>query len=194
MENKLRKSGSITIHIVAIQLIFLWLNSCFVDPSFENPDCNIPVKSNFSALKQVFFSPFQNQQYADSADTVSITDFRFNMEFEFEAFSKSESEELQQITFDCAPKFNVQNISNIEIFLTDYFNELPPGRDIGYLFLLPDGTQLSRFRDFSKMEKFISLRFNTSSVRPQQLNSLVVIYLKNGEQFQMRSTSPYLRN
>lgn len=190
----MRKSGSINIPLVGIFLIFLGLYSCFVDPSFDNQDCNIPVKSNITALKQVFFGPFQNQQYADSTDTVSITDFRFNMEFEFEAFSKAESEELQQITFDCAPKFNVQNISNIEIFLTDFFNDLPPGRDIGYLFLLPDGTQLSRFRDFKNMEKFISLRFNTSSGRPQQLNSLVIIYLKNGEQLQMRSTSPYLQN
>lgn len=194
MENKLRKSGSINIPIVVIHLIFLGLNSCFIDPSFDNQDCNIPVKSNISALKQVFFGPYQNQQYADSSDTVSIADFRFNLEFEFEAFSKADSEELQQITFECAPKFNVQNISNIEIFLTDFFDDLPPGRDIGYLFLLPDGTQLSRFRDFSKMEKFISLRFNTNSDSTQQLNSLVVIYLKNGEQFQMRSTSPFLQN
>jgi hypothetical protein len=194
MENKLRKSGFINIPFLVFHLGLMAMYSCFVDPSIDNQDCDIPVKSNISALKQVFFGPYRNQQYADSSDTVSFADFRFNMEFEFEAFSHAGREELQGIAFDCAPKYNVQNISNIQVFLTAFFNDLPPGRDVSYLFLLPDGTQLSRFRDYSKMEQFLSLKLNFNSANKQQLNSLVIIYLKNGEQLLMRSTSPYLAN
>lgn len=196
MAIKLKKSGFLSISIMVLHLALLVVYSCYVDPAFDGQNCDFPQKANIMGLKQVFYSPYENQKYALPSDTVSVSDFRFNIEFEFESIGTAHIKGIPGIAYalDCVPKFNVQNISNIQVFLTAFFNELPPGTDISYLFLLPDGTQLSRFRDYSKMEQYLSLRLNVNSVSTQQLNSLVVIYLKNGEQLIIRSTSPYLNS
>jgi hypothetical protein len=193
---KFKKSVFMTFSVMVSQLASLVSYSCFVDPAFDDLDCSIPLKANITELKQVFYSPYENQQYALPTDTVPISDFRFNMEFEFEPINTAKNLGAPGYAYalDCVPVFDVKNISNIQVFLTDFFNELPPGRDISYLLLLPDGSQLSRFRDYSKMEQFLSLKFNFNLSNTRQLNSLVIIYLKNGEQLRLRSTSPYLNN
>jgi hypothetical protein len=196
MAYKMKKSALMTVSVMVSQLSLLVIYSCFVDPAFDDPDCRIPIKANIAELKQVFYSPYGNQQYALPTDTVPISDFRFNMEFGFESINTANNLGVQGSAFalDCLPTFDVQNISNIQVFLTAFFNDLPPGRDISYLFLVPDGSQLSRFRDYSKMESFLSLKFNFNFNITQQVNSLVIIYLKNGEQLRLRSTSPFLTN
>jgi hypothetical protein len=194
MSNKLKKSVFMTISVMVSHLALLVMYSCFVDPAFDDLDCKTPLKANITELKQIFYNPYENLQYALPTDTVPISDFRFNMEFGFESINTAANLRVSGYAYalDCLPTFDVQNISNIQIFLTAFFDDMPPGKDISYLFLLPDGTQLSRFRDYSNMEQFLSLKLNINLINTQQINSLVIIYLKNGEQLRLRSTSPFV--
>ncbi|EOZ95518.1 hypothetical protein A33Q_2880 [Indibacter alkaliphilus LW1] len=126
-------------------------------------------------------------------DTVNIEAFRYNFELEFEAI-QSALIYFPGFSFalDCEPKFNVENISNISIILRENYDDFPAGTDISYLFLLPDGSQLSRFRDFSAMQKFFSLKLDYIPEKSESLETTLIIFLRSGDQIRKASTSPVL--
>jgi hypothetical protein len=176
-------------------IIFLsLLSSCFVNPAFEANDCPETILADLIEVSNVFFSPYKQMQYSGSEDTVSVYDFRYNLEFHFIPI---ESENLRteiaaQILNNCHTKFFAQNISNIQIFLTGTFDGMPPGTDISYLFSLQDDTPLNRFRDFANLDQFLSLKFKAQPTEAERLSSNLIVYLRNGEKLSFESISPML--
>lgn len=175
-------------------LMLAFYSSCHVDPAFENSDCPERIPADLVEVKQVFFSPYKQMRYANSADSVSARDFRYNLEFRFSPrpSNSTEDEFFSQILESCHTKFLAQNISNIQIQTKKDFQNFIAGTDISYLFILPDDIQLSRFRDFANMETFLSLRMNIKIENPQRLESRIMVFLRNGEKLEIESISPLL--
>ncbi|TVP53734.1 MAG: hypothetical protein EA341_00700 [Mongoliibacter sp.] len=190
-----KKSTLLTAVLLLFQLQLLILQACYTNPEFEDDLCGVVRRANVIEVSQVFFSPFINGLYSEKEDTVKVEDFRFNFELEYEAIQSSSLHFPGQcIARDCEPKFNVQNISNIQILLKEPFMDLPPGTDIAYLFRFADGTQLSRFREFNRMSQFFTLTFHGETTRAERMKTDFLIFLRNGEQLKFSSTSPYIIN
>ncbi|WP_009033291.1 hypothetical protein [Indibacter alkaliphilus] len=184
---------SLAVSVFLCQLSILVLVACYTNPEFDDPLCGNIQRSKIQDIKQVFFNPFTNGRFAMEEDTVNIEAFRYNFELEFEAI-QSALIYFPGFSFalDCEPKFNVENISNISIILRENYDDFPAGTDISYLFLLPDGSQLSRFRDFSAMQKFFSLKLDYIPEKSESLETTLIIFLRSGDQIRKASTSPVL--
>ncbi|PRY87003.1 hypothetical protein [Mongoliibacter ruber] len=190
-----RRSTYLTTVILSLQLLLLIFPSCYTSPEFEDDLCGSIQRANITEISQVFYSPFTNGSFADENDTVQVADFRYNFELHYERLQSSfNGFPGQCFALDCEPRFEVENISNIQILLLEEFIELAPGTDISYLFQLPDQTQLSRFRDYSQMSQFFTLTFHGSLGQVNRMRTALIVYLKNGEQLRYNSISPFLKN
>lgn len=195
IQQKIIRTTCLTVTLIAIQTSLMVLPSCYTSPEFEEGNCAIVRRADVIALDQVFFSPFSKGSFASENDTVSIEDFRHNLEIKYEALTSSSGILPYQSLFaDCQPRYFVENISNIQILLRSSFQGLSPGTDISYLFQLSDGTQLSRFREFSIMVQFYSFTFHGQLEEVQRMETSTIIYLKNGSQFKIDAISPFIKN
>lgn len=190
-----KKTALLTITLMVSQLAILILPACYTNPEFDDDLCGITRRANVTKINQVFFSPFSNGSFANENDTVRTEDFRFNIELEFEVLQSAyyRSPGLC-LALDCEPKFNIQNVSNIQVLLRDRFMDFQIRSDISFLLKLPDGTQLSRFRDFSQVGQFLTLTFHGELNGIERMHTDLIVYFKNGEQFKLNSISPYLTN
>lgn len=194
-QQKIIRTTCLTAMLLAIQISLVILPSCYTSPDFEDNECGIIRRANVTSLKQVFFSPFFNGSFASENDTVFVEDFRHNLEIEYEVLASSSATfSYQSLVADCEPRYLVENISNIQILLRSQFNGLSPGTDISYLFQLADGSQLSRFREFSRMVQFYSLTFHGQAEGIQRLETSTIIFLRDGSQFKVDTISPFLKN
>lgn len=182
-------------------LVFLLLGqlinqSCNIHPEFEKRRCPNPIISELYQVNRLFFSPYQQMRFSTEEDTVSLEAFRYNLELEFKPIGNGSNFQNTEdfLLAGCNPRFDAQNISNMLILNNSTFLGLPPSTDISYLFELPDGTRLSRFSDFSRLENFISLSLVAPLSEPERLDSQLIIYFKNGEQWVFESKSPVLKN
>jgi len=186
------------ISLVTIRsTIFLFLAiggifSCSRDSQFET-GCPYPALAKLDSVQQIFYSPYLNKRYSETIDTVSFDDFRYHIEFEFEKIKKNNSSNEFSINPACAPEYDVLDISNISIILTAPYDGIQTGNDISYLFLLPDGKSINRFRDYQNMKQFMTLKLKEKPNKVSQLNTEMVIYMVNGERIKKPSISPSIR-
>ncbi|WP_194774331.1 hypothetical protein [Pararhodonellum marinum] len=188
-------SGMVKFGFIAL-LVYVACVGC--DDLFdleELKNCPPPLAAEVTGLSQVFYEPFENRNYSTEMDTVPINAFRFNVEIELDDTDFDEAFFIGQgFSTDCPVYFNFQNLSLIQVILTEPFEDLAKGTDISFLLILPDGTQLSRFRDFSKTDKFITTRLNKNISGLQQLHTETILFFRNGERVEIASTSPVLKN
>lgn len=191
------KVVSITLSLVAINLLILIISSCVGDdPTFGNPFGDCPAASNANAVDlSVFYSPFRNSMYSSPTDTVSLDEFAFNFELTPELISSSEKGGFpgQTYALSCAQAFNFKNISNIAVILKSPFNNLPIGTDISYLLILPDKTTLDDLRDFQRTASFFTMKFTVVPSNFSQLHTQTFLFLRDGSQIVVESTSPYIQ-
>ncbi|WP_291777159.1 hypothetical protein [Cecembia sp.] len=180
--------------LLLLQLGLCIHQSCDIHPVFEERVCPNPIIAELHQVNRLFFSPYQQMRFSTENDTVSLNEFRYNIELDFRPLKHFNSNFSKEdfLLAGCNPRFDVQNISNIRIFNNNSFLGLPPSTDISYLFELPDGTRLSKFRDFSRLENFISLSLMSPLTKTEQLNSKLIFYFKDGSEWVFDSKSPVL--
>ena len=190
------KMGGMTLGLCCGYLLIMLIGSCIesVDPT--NLDgCPRPAEADAVGIKQVFFSPYKNQRYATDSDTVNLADFGFNFELDIQVKENPNSGSLpgQAFALSCIQTFNIRNISNITVILTAPFAGLPIGTDISYLLITPDQKQLSELREFENVSVYFGTSLETKPANYSQLKTRMFLFLKNGTQTFIDSTSPYLK-
>ena len=190
------KMGGMTLGLCCGYLLIMLIGSCIesVDPT--NLDgCPRPAEADAVGIKQVFFSPYKNQRYATDSDTVNLADFGFNFELDIQVKENPNSGSLpgQAFALSCIQTFNIRNISNITVILTAPFAGLPIGTDISYLLITPDQKQLSELREFENVSVYFGTSLETKPANYSQLKTRTFLFLKNGTQTFIDSTSPYLK-
>ncbi|GMQ23606.1 hypothetical protein Aoki45_02880 [Algoriphagus sp. oki45] len=168
--------------------------SCVEMPDL-NDLCPDPIEADALSLKEVFYSPYSNQQYSSSTDTVPLGEFRFNFELEIQQKENPSGASLpgQAFALSCAQTFNIRNISNISVILTAPFAGLPIGTDIGYLLETPEGEKLSELRTFEGISVYFGTRLNITPENYSQLKTRTFLFLRNGDRSFIDSTSPYIK-
>jgi hypothetical protein len=194
IRNKIPKKAWATISLCLAYLSVLVLVSCIEEPGF-NEGCPAPKEADAVSIKQVFFSPYKNQRYSTPADTVAFSEFGFNFELEIkelEAFN-SGSFPGRALALSCVQTYNLRNISNISVVLLAPFAGLPTGTDISYLLITPDGEKISELRDFRNVSVYFGSKLNITPSNYSQLKTRTFLFLRNGTQKVMDSTSPFLK-
>jgi hypothetical protein len=183
-----------TAGVLGLQVSLLIFGSCIDAPELSDI-CPSPEPANAVGLKNVFFSPYLNQRYSSSSDTVPLSEFGFNFELEIQRLEAMNSSSLpgQAFALSCAQTFTIRNISDISVVLLQPFAGLPVGTDISYLLITPEGKKLSELRQFEN----VTIWFNTNlAIKPpnfSQLKTRTFLFLKNGTQKAVDSTSPVLK-
>ncbi|MBA4299749.1 MAG: hypothetical protein C0433_06505 [Cyclobacterium sp.] len=180
---------------VAYLLLFM-TSACLEGEDTRNKEgCPIPTQADATGIKQVFFSPYKAQRYATALDTVLLSEFRFNFELEIliKKNQNSSTFPLHSEKFDCIQTFSLQNISNISVILTAPFAGLPIGTDISYLLFTPDKKRISELRDFGNVSVFFGTSLELKPPNYSQLKTRTFLFLKNGTQKFVDSTSPFLK-
>lgn len=177
-----------------IYLSLLVLASCIEDPGF-NEGCPAPKEADAVSIKSVFFSPYKNQRYATAADTVLFSEFGFNFELEIQELEAFDFRSLpgQAFALSCLQTYNLRNISNITVILSAPFAGLPVGTDISYLLVTPDGEKISELRDFRNVSVYFGSKLNITPSNYSQLKTRTFLFLRNGTQKVVDSTSPFLK-
>jgi hypothetical protein len=166
--------------------------SCIKDNQFDS-ECPYPDLAELDSINQIFFSPYLNKKYSTNIDTVAFKDFRFHIEFGFEKIQRNNGQTETPRNPVCEPEFDVQDISNISIILTGPYDGIQIGTDVSYLFLLPDGSSINRFREFSRMKQYMTLELREKPTTISQLKTEMVIYLVDGSQIKKSSVSPFIK-
>lgn len=166
--------------------------SCNQDSQFET-GCPYPSLAELDSVKQVFYSPYRNQQYSTKSDTVPFEEFRYHLEFEFEKIQRNNGFNEPPINPSCDSEFDVLGISNFAIILTAPYDGIQIGTDVSYLFLLPDGNSINRFREFHRMKQFMTLKIKEKPSKISQLNTEIIIYMVNGDRIKKSTISPFIR-
>ncbi|WP_157963181.1 hypothetical protein [Algoriphagus litoralis] len=170
--------------------------SCIDSVEPGNVDgCPRPKEADAVGIKAVFFSPYKNNRYAIASDTVSLAEFGFNFELEIQVKENSNSGSLpgQAFALSCIQSFNIRNISDITVILTAPFAGLPIGTDISYLLFTPDKKRLSELKEFEAISVYFGTSLETTPANYSQLKTRTFLFLKNGTQTFIDSTSPYLK-
>ncbi|RIW14464.1 hypothetical protein D0X99_12955 [Algoriphagus lacus] len=188
------KKAWATVSLCLAYLSVLVLVSCIEEPEF-NEGCPAPKEADAVSIKQVFFSPYKNQRFASSADTVAFSEFRFNFELEIKEKEAMNSGSLpgQAFALSCIQTYNLRNISNISVILLAPFAGLPTGTDISYLLITPEGEKISELRDFQNVSVYFGSKLNITPSNYSQLKTRTFLFLRNGTQKVMDSTSPFLK-
>lgn len=157
--------------------------------------CPRPKEADAVGFKQVFFSPYRNERYATALDTVNFSDFGFNFELELVQKEDQNSGALpgQAFALSCIAAYNVRNISNITVILTAPFAGLPIGTDISYLLITPDKKRISELREFENVSVYFGSSLEKKPQNYEQLKTRTFLFLKNGTQTFLDSTSPFLK-
>ena len=155
---------------------------------------NVPT-AQAVGIKKIYYGPFTNQQAAQPQDTVSLEDFGFNLELDLLAadipsanpiFSNSNQVACQGI-------YTITNISNISVILNESFSGIPAGTDISYLFITPEGQSIAQLRTFDRVSAYIGAKLNFRPANYSQLNTRTFLFLRDGTQVFLDSTSPFLK-
>ena len=168
--------------------------SC-VDTDLFIEGCPRPIEANAISLKQVFYSPYENNHYSDSADTVLVKDFRFNFELEIKEKEMANAFEFPGRAFatSCIPSYSIRNISNISVILLAPFAGLPVGTDIGYLLETPEGSKISELKVFEGVSIYFGTKLLITPQNFSQLKTRTFLFLRDGTQTFIDSTSPFLK-
>jgi hypothetical protein len=190
------KKAGLTVGLCFGYLILLTLASCILSEDPENTDgCPKPATADAIGIKQVFYSPYVNQRYASATDTVLLRDFRFNFELEIQVKADKDSGSLpgQAFALSCLQTFNIRNISNINVILTAPFAGLPIGTDISYLLVTAENRKISELREFENVSVYFGTSLGITPANYSQLKTRTFLFLKNGTQKFVDSTSPFLK-
>lgn len=196
LREELYKSARVPLRLVVVWLLLFMTGACIDgEDKRNNEGCPGPTQAEATGIKQVFFSPYKAQRYATASETVLLSEFRFNFELEIwiKENRNSSSLPLHFEKFDCIQTFSLRNISNISVILTASFAGLPIGTDISYLLVTPDGKRLSELREFENVSVYFGTRLNTTPSNFSQLKTRTFLFLRNGTQKFVDSTSPYLK-
>lgn len=181
------------IGILALLLLGqITTTSCVPDPD-GGLDCTYPSLVNLDSIKQVFYSPYHDHRFARETDTVRFEDFGITAEFGFQNINQTKNPYERVYPGACASVFNVQNVSNIELYLTSPFGTLSTGTEVSYLFLTDDGTALNRFRNFRRMNQYMNLKLKERPSQASQINTRLVVYFRDGTSKSLSSNSPVIR-
>jgi hypothetical protein len=196
MENNYIKKVSMTTGLCIAYLLILITSACIDSEDSEFLDgCPRPKEADATGIKQVFFSPYRQQRYATASDTVPFSEFRFNFELEIREKENQNSglQPGQALALSCIQTYNVRNISNISVILTAPFSGLPIGTDISYLLITPEEKPISQLRLFENISVYFGSRLNLTPPNYSQLKTRTFLFLKNGTQKFVDSTSPFLK-
>jgi hypothetical protein len=195
LQVKGKSSKSAHIGKCGFGFLFLLSSACIHTEDTEQLGvCPSPTEAEAVGIKQVFFSPFQNQQYASSTDTVALATFGFNFELEIVEKEPSITESFPgEIYPTCTGSFTIRNISNISVILLEPFAGLPTGTDISYALVTPENKKLSQLKEFEKVSVYFGTRLLLVPENFSQLKTRTYLFLRDGSQITVDSTSPYLR-
>lgn len=189
MDAKLKNFGFGLLLIAILQIGSI---RCVPDPN-DGLGCPYPTLATLDSIYQVFYSPYFNQRYARSTDTVRFEEFQLNVEFGFARVNTNTNAYERTYPGACPLLYHVQNISNIELYLTSPYNGLSTGTEVSYLFETPDGTTLSRYRDFKRMNQYLSLKLRERPQQKSQINTRLVVYFRDGSSKSLESMSPFIK-
>lgn len=177
-------------------LFLMVLVSCVEEPNpYTFGKCPDPVKANFEDL-EVNFTPFIDDRFAVESDTVLITDFSMILNFKPEETTTGKLLNTfpgKAYALSCALVYNFSNISNISITLTEAFGNLQNGSDITFLFEDYAGKKLSELKDFKAIPSFMGFNFAGEIENYSKLKFRTIVFLKNGTQIVVNSSSPTLK-
>ncbi|MDF2157672.1 hypothetical protein [Algoriphagus sp. CAU 1675] len=191
------KKAHTTMALVFGYMGLLIFGSCL---SETNPDpynqCPGPRMADAKGLN-VFHAPYTDNHYSTFEDTVLLEDYIFVLEITPEVLKESflkNSLPGQAYALSCLESYNFRNISNLSVTLTAPFGDLPTGTDISYLFENYNKEMLSKIRDFNNLEPYLGLYFKSVPKENfSQLKTRTYLFLKNGTQIWVDSTSPHLK-
>lgn len=183
-----------TLGLLGLQLCLLITWSCIEEPGF-NEGCPAPKEAAAVSIKQVFFSPYKNQRYAAASDTVLFSEFGFNFELEIQELEALNTGAFPGRAFalSCIQTYNLRNVSNITVILLEPFAGLPIGTDISYLLETPDKKTISELRVFENVSVYFGSTLAITPPNYSQLKTRTFLFLRNGTQKVLDSTSPYLK-
>lgn len=177
-------------------LLLLITSACIdtLDPA-DLEGCPRPVQADAVKIKEIFFSPYRNQRYSISNDTVPVSEFGFNFELEIQVRENQNSGSLpgQAYALSCLQTYNIRNISNITVLLTEPFAGLPIGTDISYLLITADKKPISELKEFENVSVFFGSRLSATPANFSQLKTRTFLFLKNGTRTFIDTTSPVLK-
>lgn len=194
MKKQIKKRALTTLSLCGLYLSILVLGSC-IEEADTIWGCPAAKEADALAIKAIFFSPYKNQRYALPTDTVAFSDFGFNFELDVKEKEDQNSGSLpgQAFALSCIQSFNLGNISNISVILTAPFAGLPTGTDISYLLITPEGQRISELRKFENVSVYFGSRLSLTPPNFSQLKTRTFLFLKNGKQHVLESTSPILK-
>lgn len=187
---------SLTLGLCIGYLLILINSSCIDSEDTGYLDgCPRGKEADALGIKQIFFSPYKNMRYSTAADTVPLSGFGFNFELDVQVKENPNSGSLpgQAFALSCIQTYTIRNISNISVILTESFAGLPIGTDISYLLVTPDNKRISELREFDNVSVYLGTSLNITPSNYSQLKTRTFLFLKNGTQTFIDSTSPYLK-
>lgn len=177
-------------------LLILMTSACIDGEDNEYLDrCPGAKKADALGIKEVFFSPYLNNRYSTATDTVRLSQFGFNFELDIQLKENPNSGALpgQAFALSCIQTFTIRNISNISVILTAPFAGFPIGTDISYLLVTTDGKRLSELREFENISVYFGTSLKTTPTNFSQLKTRTFLFLRNGTQTFIDSTSPLIK-
>lgn len=191
--NFLKKWGA-TVVLLGLQLCLLVTSSCIEEPILID-GCFRTKLADATGIKSVFFSPYQNKRYSSAMDTVELSQFGFNFELEIQELEAYNSSSLpgQAYALSCIPTYTIRNISAISVVLLAPFAGLPVGTDVSYLLITPDGKKISELREFQNVSVYFGSNLNITPSNYAQLKTRTFLFLRDGTQRVVESTSPFLK-
>jgi hypothetical protein len=189
-----KKKLGLTLVLCFLYGLVLILSSC-LENDYYIEGCPLPKEAEAIGIKQVFFGPYTNKRYSSSSDTVPLRDFTFNFELEVKEKKSASLGSFpgRSYALSCIPSYSIQNISNISVILLEPFAGLPIGTDIGYLLETPEGNKLSELRVFEGISVYFGSTIKITPANYSQLKTRTFLFLKNGKQYSIDSTSPFLK-
>lgn len=175
--------------------LFFLVSGCIESIDNASDLClNVPVVEA-EGIKRVYFGPFRNQQSATELDTVVVENFGFNLELDLLTDTTQQPDPFFSSTnrIACQGIYTIRNISNISVILLEPFSDLPAGTDISYLLLTPNGQSISQLREFNRVSAYIGARLNFHPEKISRLRTRTFLFLRNGSQVFLDSTSPFLK-
>lgn len=190
------KKVALTLCLCMGYLLILITSACIdsEDNGFLDR-CPGPKEADALGIKNVFFSPYLNNRYSTPTDTVSLSQFGFNFELDIQIKENPNSGSVpgQAFALSCIETFTIRNISNISVVLTAPFAGLPIGTDISYLLFTSDGKRLSDLREFENVSVYFGTSLKTTPSNFSQLKTRTFLFLRNGTQTFIDSTSPFIK-
>lgn len=190
------KKVSLTLGLCFVYLLILISSACIDWEDNQYLDrCPRAKDADALGIKDVFFSPYLNNRYSVATDTVRLSQFGFNFELDIQIKENPDSGALpgQAFALSCIQTFTIRNISNISVVLTAPFAGLPIGTDISYLLFTADGKRLSELRDFESVSVYFGTSLKTTPSNFSQLKTRTFLFLRNGTQTFIDSTSPFIK-